>query len=213
MPRGEQISNKTYFKIGYENNDKDNGKPFFSEQKKQGNEWISVSQDTFLEGELIGVSKSSYEYKNKLQHVFELLIDGGDENYALQLNYGYFTRSILNSLASVPSFGNVKIRLEIWRNKDGYVTVVVKYDTQERIDWLLPNDKLPKLDDEKWLGSFDYFIGVISGNIPKKEKSEDHDPFSDEALSQEQKFAEQKAEQQAPPPDEEDDLPFNQSSS
>lgn len=169
MARGTKQSNKTYFKIGYENNDKDNGQPFFGEQKKEGDKWVVIAQDTFLEGYVKELKKSSYEYKNKPQYTFELVLDGGDENYALQLNYGFFTRNILNSLATIEDLGATKIKLEIWRNKDGFVTVGVKNTTVnpdgERTEWLLQQDKLPKTDEPKWLGSFDYFIDIIKQRL------------------------------------------------
>jgi hypothetical protein len=173
MARGTQSSNKTYFKIAYEGNDKDNGQPFFSEQKKEGDNWVGISKDTFLEGKIIGISQGSYEYKNKPQYTFEIIIDGGDENYALQLNFGYFTRSILNSLAPITDLNGTKLRLEIWRNKDGYVTVAVKNSTVnpdgEKTEWLMDHKKLPKLDEPKWLESFTYFINVITANLPTGE--------------------------------------------
>lgn len=165
MARGTQTSNKTYFKIGYENNDKDNGKPFFGEQKKVNDKWESVTQDGFLEGHLKEIKKSSYDYRGKPQYTFEMLIDGGEENYALQLNYGFFTRSILNSLATIENFGEAKIKMEIYRNGDGYVTVATKNTTNdpkgERTDWLLPHADLPKTEDPKWNDSFSYFIDLI----------------------------------------------------
>lgn len=165
MARGEQASNKTYFKIGYENNDKDNGKPFFGEQKKINDKWESVTKDTFLEGHLMAIKKSSYDYRGKPQYTFEMLINGGDENYALQMNYGFFTRSILNSLATIENFGATKIKMEIYRNKDGFISVAVKNTTNdpdgERTDWLMPHTDLPKTDDPRWLNSFAYFIDLI----------------------------------------------------
>jgi hypothetical protein len=174
MARGTQVSNKTFFKISYEKNaqgaiDKDSGKPFFAEQRKEGDNWISVSEDTFLEGHIIGIKKDSYDYKNKPQYTFELVINGGEENYVLQMNYGYFTRNILNSLATIEDFQATKLRLEIWRNKEGFVTVGVKNSTHdpkgERTEWLLKQNTLPKSDDPKWLASFDYFINMISQRL------------------------------------------------
>lgn len=169
MPRGKQESNKTYFKVAYENNNKDKGQPFFAEQKKVGDEWKGISEDTFLEGKIVGISNSSYEYKGEKQHVFELIINGGEENYALQLNYGYFTRSILNSIAPITDLANTELRLEIYRNKEGYTTVAVKANG-DRTDWLIPNKQLPASGEEKWNASFEHFIGIIKENIPKEKE-------------------------------------------
>lgn len=206
MARGTETSSKTYFKINYENKDKDGGKPFFSEQKKVGENWEGISKDTFLEGFITGVSQDSYEYRGKPQNTFELTINGGDETYNLQLNFGYFTRSILNSLAGVSDLGKSKIRLEIYRNQQGFVNVAVKDTTTDpkgvRTDWAIPNMDLPKKETEKWLPSFTHFIGVIKGKIPENsevnhsQEEEETDPMAMEA-----EFAKQKENK-------DDDLPF-----
>lgn len=172
MPRGtDESTSKTYFKITYENNDKDNGRPYFAEQKKVNGDWKGVSDDKFLEGHVIGIKKDQYEYRGKPQYTFEIIIDGGDETYALQLNYGYFTRNILNSIAAIDDLGKTKLKLDIYRNKDGFVTVAVKNTTNnpegEKTEWLLDHTKLPKNGTEKWLDSFTYFIDAIADNLPK----------------------------------------------
>jgi len=212
MPRGEQTSNKTYFKVAYENNNKDKGNPFFAEQKKIGNEWTGVSHDTFLEGKVIGISKNSYEYKNETQYTFELLINGGDENYALQLNYGYFPRNILNSIASIKDLANTSIRLEIYRNKDGYVNVAVKNTTNkhegERTDWLLEVNKLPKLKDEKWEDSFNYLIDIIKDNLLKSTAESPEMGAQNDNPIEEPQVESSKPKQKPLEEMEDDDLPF-----
>lgn len=231
MARGSKQSNKTYFKVSYEKNangvvDKDNGRPLFAEQKKEGDNWINASEDTFLEGYIIGISKSSYEYKNKPQYTFEILINGGEENYALQLNYGFFTRNILNSIATIEDLAATKLRLEIWRNKNGFVTVGVKNSTHnpdgDRTEWLLKQDALPKTDDPKWLPSFDYFIDIIekrlemSTGVPTDDSVNQlaeamgaENPMEMEQEFTQRKAAEtEKATQPTSETDKVDDLPF-----
>lgn len=171
MPRGVQESNNVFFNITYENNDRDNGKPFFSEMKKSGDVWEPISQDTFLEGKLIKIEKSSYDYKKGkqtlTQNTFKLKIDGGDETYSVDFNYNYYTRSMLNALSSIEDFSNTTVKISIYRNKDGFVSIYTTADG-EKSEWTIQPAKLPGKDDKKWLNSFDHFIDTINSNIPEQ---------------------------------------------
>ncbi len=179
MARGKSDNNKIYFKLQYENNDKDNGRPFFAEQKKVDGVWKGVTQDEYIEGKVLSVASSSYEYKKKTQYTYCLVMEDGEEVYSIEFGYGYFSRSILNSIASIKDLGDAVIRLEVYRNRDGFVNVAVKRDG-DRTDWALEAKSLPKSEDEKWNGSFDYFIGLITNNIPEKKETADNPFLPDE---------------------------------
>ena len=168
MARGTaQQSNKLMFKVAYENNKPKSGKPFFAEMVKNGDNWEPQGEDTFLEGKLVGIEKSSYVYEGDTNYTFKLIIDGGDETYSLELNYSYYTRSLLNSLSSITDFGLGTINISIYRNSKGYTTLMVRYSAGE-CDWTIPFDKLPPVGDDKWIPSFDHFIGLIAKAIPEQ---------------------------------------------
>jgi hypothetical protein len=209
MARGTQESNKVFFKIDYENKDRDNGKPFFAEQKKVNGEWTSTGNDTYLQGILKSIKSSSYEYtkgkKKMTQHTFTVEINGGDEVYSLDLNYSYYSRSLLNSLSSVKDFSVADVKISVYRNKEDFVNLYTEVDG-ERTEWTIPPSKLPKKEDDKWLGSFDYFINMINDAIP-------NDPIEmlSESLHLETEAAinaSSKSQNVEVGDDEDDDLPF-----
>jgi len=171
MARGKQESNVIFFKVAYENNDKDAGKPFFAEQVKKGDSWVDSGDDTFLEGRVIGIEKGSYEYKKGkktlTQNTFKLKLDGGGETYVIGFNYNYYSRNILNTIAAIDDLGSAVVKMSVYRNKDGFVSIYTTVNG-EKTDWAIDAKKLPSNEDDKWEASFDHFIDTISANIPAK---------------------------------------------
>lgn len=157
-------SNIKYLKVVYENKDKDNGKPAFGVMEKVNDAWVVGQTDTTLSGRLIGIEKSSYEYKSKPQYQFKLKIQDDTDTFSLDLGYSFFSRNILNSISTIGKLETVDLEINIWRNKEGFVTVGVKANG-EKTEWKLKQSDLPKSDEPKWLASFDYFIDLITPNL------------------------------------------------
>ena len=209
MARGKNESNKTYFKVDYDNGKPKTGNPYFAEQVKVNGSWVGQGEDTFLEGRLVGIKQSEYMYDNEVKKTFELTIDGGDEFYSIQFNFAYFTRGLLNSLASIKDFSSKSVKISVYRNKDGYTSFFTEFGG-DKTDWLLENDKLPKHDDGKWNESFDYLIKTIKEAIEVNKNNKTNEPNSDaSSMSIEQEAAVKASNEPSHIPDNEDsDLPF-----
>ena len=208
-------TNIKYVKVIYENNDKDKGKPSFGIQGKVEGIWKVVEQGDNLSGKIIGIEKDSYEFKGKPQRLFKLKVQDNDMNYSLDLGYGYYSRNVLNSLASIGDLTGHLIEFSVYRNKKDYVSIWVTNDG-EKTEWDLDAKELPGTDDEKWDESFDYFINKISKNLAPDEISTLGDTTKIEDIeyetpenspdNKEESVQEEQSEEQEQK--EADDLPF-----
>lgn len=216
MARGKQESSVVFFKVAYEDGNRETGKPYFAEQKKEGDSWLDSGDDTFLEGRVIGIEKGSYEYKKGkktlTQNTFKIKIDGGEEVYVIGFNYNYYSRNILNTIAAIQDLGSAVIKMSVYRNKDGFVSVYTTVDG-EKTDWAIDAKKLPANDDAKWEASFDHFIDTISSNIPKQVDGlggsfESAVEEVDAEMDAHTKAAEKKSSKESVVVEEDDDLPF-----
>lgn len=217
-------SNIKYVKVAYEGGDKDAGKPSFGVVGKKNDKWEVIETGTSISGKIIGIEKDQYEYRNKPQYQYKLKIQDGSDIFSLELGYGFFSRSLLNSISGIGDLSGKVITLSIYRSKKDFVTIYTTYveetdkgvsGSEQRAEWELKPENLPGTDDDKWLDSFDYFINKIQGCLApeeiNQEKSDSSNFQVENPTQHEEDFAKRKADSEentGQVPDVQDDLPF-----
>jgi len=128
----------------------------------------------FIEGSLTGITKQPREFKGEtvLYWYFDLEGDGG-EAYSLALHYNSgVAKAILNSLASVETFGKIKIETYL---KNEFTKTLV-YNNGEKLNWKyteLPPVEIVELggktvkDDSKRMSFFEEIADNIVNRVNK----------------------------------------------
>ena len=93
--------------------------PAFILTEKVGESYVKSDPCNYIQGELVDIKKSSYEWEKRKVYQVELLIYDPEDGstYKVEMGYGGLTRSILNSLISVPDYSDIKIRVYRYTRK------------------------------------------------------------------------------------------------
>lgn len=146
------LSNKTNeFKFINITNDDADDQRFFGLMDKKGDDWIVIDKFRNFDGNLLDIASGSYNYekgkKTITQPKVTLTFNSNDQSYKIDMNYNYLTRSVLNSLCSIESFGGREVSLTLDRKGD-FDKCYVNLDG-EKTSWKYANSDLPLQDGKR----------------------------------------------------------------
>ncbi|MDB4301959.1 hypothetical protein N9924_00180 [bacterium] len=113
---------------------------YFTENKKVDGRWINEGKFKSLEGNFKGITFNDKTIKvagddKDIKEVNILLSNGGEEYQLTGIMQSGFYRSIVNTIASVPKLGRLKLSVAF--NKTGYASCYLVLDGEERPEWAL----------------------------------------------------------------------------
>jgi len=166
--------------------------PAFVLSEKVNGQWVKGEACRYISGQLTDVKREKYVWQNRDVHqVILFLYDKPtDEYYKVEMGFGSLTRSILNSLMSIPDYKDIKIILYKSKSKtDGkdFAGAVVYWNCStdnQKADWVIPAEdikvkfnKVVIRGKEEW-DSFpaDEMVAdlAIVNILPKLEKPAEH---------------------------------------
>jgi hypothetical protein len=143
--RGSTKSNNTFFYVKIKGLKKEDKKPFFEFQKKDGETYKVEDNQQEISGCIDGPIKiKHYEFEGRdcIEYRVQITDDSCNETYILSLGNSNISRNILNSILSLDTLIEpIKISLYLNKGKDGkeYKQVSVRNNlTDEFIQWKYP---------------------------------------------------------------------------
>jgi len=128
------LKNALFFKIKTKNCD-----PHFEVKKRTDSGYVTLENDTFIEGHLIKVVKSPYKYEGDEVRAFTLHLKDGEELYVLGCSYTNISRSLINCLANMEFPG--KIKLSLYKKKDSSYAALYVENDGEKVSWKYEYDE------------------------------------------------------------------------
>ena len=123
---------------------------YFTENKKVDGRWVNEGKFSSLEGNFKGITFNDKTItvagsEKDIKEV-NILISNGGENFQLTgIMQSGFYRSIVNTIASVPKLGRIKMTVAY--NKTGYASCYLVLNGQERPEWALTWAEQSKMID------------------------------------------------------------------
>lgn len=127
--------------------DKSDKEFYFMLHEKQGESWIVTEKHKQFVGSLLNVEFGSYEYGGEKVQTIAFFFDADGTTFKIECNWNVLTRSIINTMASVPDAikEGRQFLIRTW-NDGNYNKVFVKFnDSEDRLDWLVPVKDQPEI--------------------------------------------------------------------
>lgn len=123
---------------------------YFTENKKVDGRWINEGKFTSLEGNFKGITFNDKTItvagsEKDIKEVNILISNGGEEFQLTGIMQSGFYRSIVNTIASVPKLGLLKMTVAY--NKTGYASCYLVLNGQDRPEWALSWAEQSKMID------------------------------------------------------------------
>lgn len=141
---------KTFFSLKAKTSDSD-PTPYIGRQEKGDAGWHIAEKFNAIEGRLVSIAHSSYEYQGEQKTKIIIGLDDGNEEMSLEGNFNSLVYSILNSLAGTNNLGNIEIN--VWLSKElvngkNFPKCAVKNDG-DKTTWKYDWNNVPKAKDVK----------------------------------------------------------------
>jgi len=129
--------------------------PGFILSTKVGNRYEKSEAFSFISGQLVDIKKDSYQWENQnvKQTVLFIYDKTDDATYKVEMPNGQLTRSILNSLLTIPDFSDIKISVYRYTRKTDQKVIAaatVSWNVSvnlQKADWKFqPEDLKPYFD-------------------------------------------------------------------
>lgn len=108
-------SNKRFYTLKAKTSDKD-PKPFIGLQVKQNDKWGIGETYNNLQGEIISLTHSSYEFEGETKNKFIMTLRDKEGDMQLEGNFNSLAYSLFNSLAGTNNLGDIEI--SVWLDKE-----------------------------------------------------------------------------------------------
>ena len=143
-------SNKRFYSLKAKTSDSDPN-PYIGRQEKGESGWQIAEKFNSIEGRLISIAHSSYEYQGEQKTKIIIGLDDGHEEMSLEGNFNSLVYSIINSIAGTNNLGNIEIN--VWLSKEivngkNYPKCAVKNDG-EKTKWKYDWNNVPKAKNVK----------------------------------------------------------------
>lgn len=119
--------------------------------KKVDGEYKQISQAEAYEGNLVGLSFSTYEYEGREKFKINLKFSSKrDGTEIVSMTANNVSASILNKLASLDDLTNIRITISLYKNKKDFISDYVEITgTEEGLSWKYDWTKLQSVMKSK----------------------------------------------------------------
>jgi len=124
---------------------------FVLSQKDEHGYWIKGEAFQYISGELIDIKRDKYTYQGReVPKLILFMYDEKDDTvYKIECGYNSLTRSVVNSLMTIPDYRDLQILVykKTLKDKDNKVVpgAVVRFNfhtTPVKADWMIPPEEI-----------------------------------------------------------------------
>lgn len=131
--------------------------PQFNLMETNGDGWVVHSSYNNFEGQLIGASTTTYEYKGEVKNKLVLEFDVDGDKYNISFNLNSVSKSLINTLSNQNCFGKI-LKLSLYKKGD-FANIFITCDG-ERIGWKFGPEQVSKIfnQDDRWVDMFNKYV-------------------------------------------------------